>query len=203
MKIEEAAEELQAIADRSESAEDVRRELARLSPEAKFKMIYSRVIEEFCEDVKKNGVWMIDFLEENNLVNDYRRGVSVIENPLGFMRALSVIVENSAEMQSRQELQAQDADTQFAVQIMDAITDRAQTIKSMTEELISLQAHYAAVLQGRRLSVHYQNADGDFEPFSEAELQQIEDRRIAADKAWEDELKEFDAWLTEERSSRK
>lgn len=136
-------------------------------------------------------------------MNDHQRGVSIIENPLGFMRALSVIVENSAEMQSRQELQAQDQHTQFAVQIMDAITDRAQAIKDMTEELIGLQSHYAAVLQGRRLSVHYQNADGDFEPYSDAELQKIEEQHKAAEQAWADELKEFDDWLTEERSGNK
>ena len=74
----------------------MRREIARLSPEAKYKIIYSRVIELFCEDVRKNGIWMIDFLEDSNLVNDYQLGVSIFQNPLGFMRALSVIVENFA-----------------------------------------------------------------------------------------------------------
>ena len=181
----------------------MRLEIASLSPEAKYKMIYSRVTELFCEDVRKNGIWMIDFLEDSNLVNDHQLGVSINGNPLGFMRALSVIVENSAEMQSRHELQAQDQHTQFAVQIMDGITDSVQAIKDMTEEFIGLQSHYAAVLQGRRLSVHYQNADDYFEPYSDAELQKIEDQRKAAEQAWIDELKEFYDWLTEERSGTK
>ena len=85
---------------------------------------------------------------------------------------------------------------------MDGIIDRAQAIKDMTEELIGLQSHYAYV-QGRRLSVHYQNADDDFEPYSDAELQKIEDQRKAAEQAWIDVLKEFDDWLTEERSGTK
>ena len=61
--IEEAAEELQAIADRSKSEEDVRQEIARLSPEAKYKMIYGRVTEQFCEDVRKNDIRGLTFSE--------------------------------------------------------------------------------------------------------------------------------------------
>ena len=72
----------------------MRREIARLSPEAKYKIIYSRVIELFCEDVRKNGIWMIDFLEDSNLVNDYQ--LACRSSRTCWAYALSVIVENFA-----------------------------------------------------------------------------------------------------------
>ena len=52
-KVTEELEQLQAIADRCETEDDVLREVARLSPEQKMRMVYATAENQFTEDVRE------------------------------------------------------------------------------------------------------------------------------------------------------
>ena len=63
--------------------------------------------------------------------------------------------------QARLEMQHQDEDTQWGMQLADAVSDLSTNICEDAEKIASMVAHYAAVLHGRRIGVEYQDEFGE------------------------------------------
>jgi len=152
---------------------DVAEAIAKLSDEDKSLAIYETVRTDNFDDVKGWSVHWLDYLEANNLVNDYRKGHSRLEPVLGMMLISTQLLKGAFETQARVEMQVQDEDTQFGMKIAEAIADRAITLQEMTNEMINLTTHYQSVLAGRRLGMHYQDDMGSTVPYAKNKSAEI------------------------------
>ena len=170
MKYDEAEEQIQAIADRCENEADVIREIARLSPDDKFKMIHNIAKEEAYEEIQRYSLGTIDFLDKHQLVNDYSTGVSRREPMLGILASVARIYSQSTEDQGRRELQTQTEHSQHATELTTYATDLSSALVKIVYEIISIEMEYVAVLKGRRFGVHYTDDEGTHVPYSAEEV---------------------------------
>ncbi len=154
---------------------DVAEAIAKLSDEEKAATIYDTVRGENFEEIRGWSVHWLDYLEANNLVNDYQRGYSRLEPVLGMMLISTQLLKQAFETQARIEMQVQDENTQFGMRIADAIADRAISIQETTDELINLTTHYQSVLKGRGLGLHYQDDYGAAVAYEEVKSAETSD----------------------------
>jgi len=140
-------------------------------PEAlKMQVVYEMSGTESFDAIKYWSLWFIDFLDQNNLINDYARGVSDRAPLLGFLLAGAKLLEQSSEDMARHELQAQTKDTQWGVELADRINDYSASIFTAIDELTTLNCNYESVLKGRQMDYHFVDKDGNGKPYSEEEL---------------------------------
>lgn len=187
MDINDATEELQAIADRCETDEDVRREVARLSPEEKMKIVYSTASSELFESIKYWSVWTIDFIEANGLGNNYEAGVFQREITVGMLLALARIYEQSTESMSRAELQIMSRETEYASRLATDANDLGRLLSQVVDQIITNDMNYESVLKGRQMDVHFTDEQGNHTPFTKQELAKVKAQRVDANKCKRDE----------------
>ena len=192
MELQEVREQLQAIADRCETKADVEREMALLSADDKAKIIYETATDDHFEAIKQWSLWLIDFVDEHHLINDYKRGTFMREAGLGMLRALVELWLQSSETQGRLELQAMTEASQFGVELSDYGNDLAREMKRLVDQISSVELAYKAVLVGRQNDIHFLNGQADHVPYSEEEKQ----------AELEQEAQQFDRWQTELRRQR-
>ena len=192
MELQEVHEQLQAIADRCETEEDVKREMALLSADDKAKIIYETATDDHFEAIKQWSLWFIDFVEDHHLINNYKRGTFMREAALGMLRSLVGIWLQSSETQGRMELQAMSEASQFGVELSDYGNDLARELQRLVDEISSVELAYKAVLVGRQNDIHFINDQAEFVNFSEEEKQ----------AELEQEVQRFDEWQAELRRQR-
>jgi hypothetical protein len=149
--------------------------ISNLSDEEKSKVLYEMVSNDTAERVRDWSVWMIDFLEREQLVNNYETRTSTRTPILGMMYCISSILTESAANQSRVEMQTMNEGSQYGSIIAEHISDSAAAIKGEIETLVALHAAYEGVLYGRRNQRHYIDNEGNNVSFSREEL--VEDFR--------------------------
>ena len=160
-------DELDAIAERCETEDDVVREVALLSPEDKFKMVHSLAKDNALKEIQKFSNATIEFLDVNELVNDYELGVLRREPLLGILSAVTGIYNQSTDLQGRRELQCQTASTQYALEHTNYATDLSAALLKIVREIVATEIEYAAVLKGRSFGVHFTDEQANFVPYSE------------------------------------
>ena len=128
---------------------------------ALFKEISERGVEEYFDLVRDHGVAFIDSCIETSLINDHEAKTSKRDVLLGILMAASRMMEQSTSGQARHELQAQNEQSQFGMQLADSISDESVDLVAVVDRLINLNCHYNTVLYGRReLNVHYTDSEG-------------------------------------------
>lgn len=188
MKYSDVKETLKDIGQRCHTPEDVDKEIARLSPADKFKIIHSTTSDDFFEGVRRYALDTVDFLDQTQLVNDYSTGTSKREPMLGILTAVSRLYQQSTCDQGRRELQIQHQDTQYAVSNTTYASDLADTLVKVVQEIVVTETEYHAILKGRSCSIHYTDNEGNYESYSQEEIdreQAIQDER---DREYEETL---------------
>ena len=144
--------------------------ISNLSDEEKSKVLYQMVSNDTAERVRDWSVWMIDFLEREQLVNNYETRTSTRTPALGMMYCISTILSVSAASQARIEMQTMNEGSQYGSLIAEHISDSAKAIKDEVETLVALHGAYESVLYGRRNQRHYLDDEGNNVPFTREEL---------------------------------
>ena len=140
-------------------------------PEAlKMQVVYEMSSTESFDDIKYWSIWFIDFLDQNNLINDYAKGTSNRAPLLGFLLAGAKLLEQSSEDMARHELQAQTKDSQWGVELSTRINDYSASIFTAVDQLTTLNCNYESVLKGRQMDYHFTDADGNGHPYTAEEL---------------------------------
>lgn len=190
--LNDAREELQAIAERCENEDDVYREVARLKPEEKMRMVFATYADTFIEDITQASLSTIDICEAYGILNCRESMTFKRCRALGILRAVAKTYEQSSEHQARQELQAQTEHTQYGARLASDINDLARELSIIIEGLIVLDSRYGGVLQGRKHGVNFINDEGDCVGMSDAEIKASDDHTKSC-------AKEFDEWQRKER----
>lgn len=139
----------------------------------KMKYVYDLAVDEMFEEIKLKSVEFIDYCEDTGCVNDLERGRGKQETLLGVILIASKMLQQQAEGQARQEMQCLSEETQWGMQLADAISDHAVAIHSAADQLTTFSSHYDAVLKGRRMSWHFTNEDGDGVPVDDRNTEQL------------------------------
>ena len=163
--------QLQAIADACETEAEIRAAVDALSQEERMRIVYESIKNQAYADVRAWGVAFIDLIDQEQIVNNYRTQTANRSPMVGSMLACSKLIEMSAGLQARQELQAQDADghTQFGMELANKIDDYAQVIHRNVSDLMTLSCHYESVLAGRRMGFHFVSEDGKGVPLADVD----------------------------------
>lgn len=135
-------------------------QIASLPSEEKHRLVYELTLEQELERISEWSSWCLDWLDKNEMVNNYERKTSDMAPSVGMLRTLSVLVNRCFESQARQEMQVMDEDTQWAVKLSDTIADLTTNLRNDAEHLAQLVGHYTAVLKGRRMGIHYLDETG-------------------------------------------
>ena len=162
MKIEEAPEQMEAMAARCETAEDVKREVSNLSREDLYKLVFSSSGEDFFQSVKGHACKFLQFADDNSLINNYETGTSRRDVILGYLYAITKVLEMSTSEQARVEMQVQTEDTQYGMRLADNANNICRQLMNLSAELIENECQYNSVLFGRRAGVHFTDNDGSF-----------------------------------------
>ncbi len=123
-------------------------------------------------------MWLIDFINAQNLINNFETGTSRREVTTGFLRTMVLLYQLSADDMSRAELQTQTADSQYAVQLSEEASVLADALNRLVSQIIQCDADYMAVLNGRKSNWHYIDGDGKGRPYPRKQLE-AEQRAIA------------------------
>ena len=190
MDIGQAEEQLKIISGRCETREDIAREVSRLPQKEKMEIVFALTRKDYYEAVQWWSMWLFDFIDAQNLINDYETGSSRREVVTGFLRTAAMLYQQSADDMSRAELQKQTADSQYAVKLSDEASMLADALNKLVSQIIQCDADYMAVLNGRKNNWHYTDGDGKGRPYPRKQLE-AEQRAIAQQERrhWQ-ELKE-------------
>ena len=195
MKYEDVQEQMQAIADRCETQEEVMREVGALEPDAKMQMVYALRTDEFFEDVKRESLHFIDWIESNHVINDHVRGCSKREPLVGMLRALAGMFAQSADVQARQEMQVMNKDTQYGMQLAEDCATLGGQLVDLVDQIITYSTHYQAVMTGRSMNVNYIDSEGAHVPYTP--------EHIAREQLMQQQAKDdIRSWLREEQEKR-
>ena len=190
MNIDQAEEELKIISERCVNRADVEREVSRLPQKEKMEIVCALTRKDYCEKVQWWSMWLIDFINAQNLINNHETGASRRELMTGFMRTTALLYQRSADDMSRAELQTQTADSQYAVKLSDEASMLADALNKLVSQIIQCDADYTAVLNGRKNNWHYTDGDGKGRPYPRKQLE-AEQRAIAEqERRHRQELKE-------------
>ena len=178
MQIDEAEEQLKIISERCETREDVEREVNNLPKKEKMEIVFALTRKNFFQDVQWWSMWLIDFVDAQNLINDYQTGTSRREVTTGFLRTMAQLYRQSADDMSRAELQTQTKDSQYAVSLANEASMLADALNKLVSQIIQCDADYLAVLNGRKNSWHYTDGDGKGRPYPRKQVE-AEQKAIA------------------------
>ncbi len=195
MKYEDVQEQMQALADKCETQEEVMREVKALEPDAKMQMVYALRTDEFFEDVKRESLHFIDWIDDNHIINDHVRGCSRREPLIGMLRALAGMFAQSAEAQSRQEMQVMNEDTQYGMKLADDCATLGNELVDLVDQIITYSMHYQAVMTGRSMDVNYTDSEGAHVPYTP---EQIAREQLMQQQAKDD----IRTWLQQEQKKR-
>lgn len=120
--------------------------------------------------IKNEAIAAIDYIEDLGITNDYENGCANRERHLGWLQALVACYEQGSGAQSRQELQAQTEQTQFAASLADEVNELSIELRKTLDALIAYETAYLAVIYGRRQGVHYRDDLGNFTEYSPEEI---------------------------------
>ncbi|WP_415411082.1 hypothetical protein ACLM45_05780 [Synechococcus sp. A10-1-5-9] len=135
-------------------------------------------------------MWLIDFIDAQNLINNYETGTSRRELVTGFLRTTALLYQQSADDMTRAELQTQTKDSQYAVALANEASMLADALNKLVSQIIQCDADYMAVLNGRKSHWHYTDGDGKGRPYPRKQLE-AEQRAIAQqERRHRKELKE-------------
>ena len=160
MNTEEANTQMQKLADNCITDGDVMEKVQKLSIEERNTLIYRLAIDEMYDDIRCAAIDMSYLWDELGLVNDYEKQVSKPAQTMGMLNLGVTMIMQVFAKQARHEMQAQTGDTQWGMQLADAINDKAIGIQSELQELTTLVCHYQACLVGRRMGIHFLDEDG-------------------------------------------
>ena len=178
MDIEQAEKRLKIISERCETRDDIKREVNSLPQKEKMEMVFALTRKDYFNDVQWWSMWLINFIDAQNLINDYTTGTSRREVVTGFLRTMALLYQQSADDMSRAELQTQTVDSQYAVQLSEEASVLADALNKLVSEIIQCDADYLAVLEGRKNHWHYIDGDGKGRPYPRKQLE-AEQRAIA------------------------
>ena len=139
----------------------------------KMEYVYKLAVDEMFEEIKLKSVEFIDYCEATGCVNDYERGRGKQETLLGVILVASKMLQQQTEAQARHEMQCLSEETQWGMQLADAISDHAVAIHSAADQVTTLSSHYDAVLKGRRMDWHFTDEEGDGVPIDDTDTQQL------------------------------
>jgi len=160
MNTEEVTKELQDIVDGCKTAGDIYQKVDNLDADKKYQLVHSLLIKEFFDDTKEWSLSFIDWIDRNQIINDYSEHRSRVEPAIGMMRMLSTCLQQAYEHQARQEMQSQDETSQWGMRLAEDLSDRSNELAQIVEELSTVAGHYDAVLKGRRMGVEFTDEDG-------------------------------------------
>ena len=178
MSLKDASEQLLAIVERCETKEDIEREVRALNPEDKMRMVYQCALDEFEEAIRAEGIRFVDWIDDNDVVNDYQRGCQRREPVMGMLNALSIMLKQSSEIQARQEMQACNEGSEFGMRVAEKVNELAVELHEIVADLNTLEAHYHAILKGRQMDAHFVDEEGTHVPYSDEELERIRLQRL-------------------------
>ena len=139
----------------------------------KMKYVYGLAVEEMFDEIKLKSLEFIDYCEDTGCVNDLERGVGRQESLVGVILVATKMLQQQAEGQARHEMQALSEETQWGMQLADAISDHSVAIYSAADQLATLSSHYAAVLRGRRMVWYFTDEEGNGLPIDDSDIEQL------------------------------
>lgn len=164
MNTEEKYKQLELLASDCVTAGDVMEKVQSLTDSDKYSLVYRIAVDEMFESIRQHALDFSHLLDELGLVNDYEKRVSKTASTMGMTELGLAMINQVFSKQARMEMQAQDEQTQWGMQLSAAISDQAADIHSQLRDLTTLVCNYEAVLLGRRMGVNFTDKDGTFEP---------------------------------------
>ncbi len=161
MNTEEVTKELQDIVDGCETAGDIYEKVDHLDADKKYQLVYSLLNKEYFDTTKEWSLGFIDWIDRNQIINNYNEQRSQLEPALGMMRMLSTCLQQAYEFQARQEMQSQDESSQWGMRLAEDLSDRSNELAQLVDELSLVAGHYDSVLKGRRMGVEFVDEDGN------------------------------------------
>ena len=147
--------------------------VAAMPQDKKMRYVYELAVYEMFEEIKLKSLEFIDYCEDTGCVNDYERGRGKQETLLGVILVASKMLQQQAEGQARHEMQCLSEETQWGMQLADAISDHAVAIHSAADQVTTLSSHYDAVLKGRRMDWLFTNEEGEGVPIDDSDTEQM------------------------------
>lgn len=169
---------------------DINKLISQMDTATKQKYLYDKEVDRHFQSIKTESTALIDWIEDTSYVNDYERGVSRRDRMLAMLQVSALLLKQSCERHARQELQCQNAMTQWGMKLSDTQDDLITYISESIQDLVTYDCHYTSVLDGRKRQVHYTDSEGSFLPFSNAEVR-------AVILEYERQAQEFDEWKRE------
>lgn len=169
----EVKRELRLLAQECTTAAEVENLVEAMSQDKKMKYVYDIAVNEMFEEIKLKSLQFIDYCEDTGCVNDLERGVGRQESLVGVILVATKMLQQQAESQARHEMQALSEETQWGMQIADAISDHSVAIYSAADQLATLSSHYAAVLRGRRMGWYFTDEKGNGVPIDDSDTEQL------------------------------
>jgi len=151
---------MQDIADNSESTEEVWETVNSLPVELKMKIVYELRKDETFEDQKYWAIWLIDLMDQYNLVNDYTAGTSKREVVVGFLLAVAGMYSQSADLMYRAELQTQTERSQFGLSLAEQAHEYSEALTEIATGIRSIDCAYNGILKGRQCDFHFTDDEG-------------------------------------------
>ena len=189
MNYQEAQDKVKELAQGITNPEDVKEKIKALPIREKMEMLFPIYVSDYLDNTSEWAVHLLDYVDYNNLLNDYSTGTARREVLTGFLTTTAQLIKQSADHQARRELQAQNESTQFGMQLALAISDRADDLLNMVADLRILDSRYAAVLKGRKDDYHYTDVDGNGCPYSKKELREQDKYIKDSERQFREELK--------------
>ena len=153
--------------------------------------VYNAISNSTFEDIKQWSLWFINFVDQHDLVNDHATGSGRTAPLIGVLLAASRMLQMQSETMARQEMQAVTEQSQFGMEVSNALADQLSKIYSAADAAASLTSTYKGILGCRSLEHHVTDVKGNSEPYSEEEklrYKLMEQERIEALVA------DFDQW---------
>ena len=143
------------------SADELLRQVDALPEAERLKIVYELVSDAEWDRIKEWSVSIIDWIDSKGIVNKHSEQRSDLVPLVAMMHTASLLMKQTFAHQARLEMQHQNEDTQWGMQLADAVSDLSTNICEDAEKIASMVAHYAAVLHGRRIGVEYQDEFGE------------------------------------------
>ncbi len=169
----ELKRELRLRAQECTTEAEVENLVKAMSQDKKMKYVYDIAVSEMFDEIKLKSLQFIDYCEDTGCVNDLERGVGRQESLVGVILVATKMLQQQAESQARHEMQCLSEETQWGMELSDAISDHSVAIYSAADQLATLSSHYAAVLRGRRMGWHFTDEEGNGVPIDDSGTEQL------------------------------
>ncbi len=169
---------------------DINELISQMDTVTKQKYLYDKEVDRHFESIKAEAAALIDWIEDNDYINDHKRGVSRRDRMLAMLQVSALLLQQNCQRHARQEMQCQNEMTQYGMKLSNTEDDLVTYITDTVQDLVTHDCHYVAVLDGRKRQVHYTDSEGNFLPFSNNEVR-------AVILEYERQVQEFDEWQRE------